>query len=157
MYASCWASFSSIIPVPVPCPGTEPCRESWNLIALNLRSIHISTTFQIGSNNLIPQYCPLPFGMRTTISNSICLGISPVVQIVCTSWTNSLHLSPASAWPLSSRSSFLIPLSHPFMSSLCILEAPPALPFFRLSFTASLIWSSKGTSSSTLYGVTLWE
>ena len=137
-HASCWTILDSSVAVPVPHPPLNPCMASCKTTPrFNRPFTTAAHTFHVTSTSPIPQYHSLTFRMRTIVVHASYAGGSPYPNIRCTNLTKTSHrLLTGSFLRGDSR-------SHPFKSSACITNGPPALPPFS-PFTSVSKYNSVG-------------
>ena len=94
MLTSSWASFKSIIAVPIPLLSLNPWSISFICRLPRLQvSISTSTTFHMVSNRPMTHVSVVPFGIRTRTNHPRSWGISPVHHICCTRSTRHIQHS----------------------------------------------------------------
>ncbi len=132
-WASCWASFASMIPGPVP----RPARQQAATKAV-VEDDPLQPNIHYPLQNLPNQFeepdspiFPPPFGINTVTTQHICWGAVPVAQTDEQSSTNSSHVFPFLMWlmPFSGSSANFAPRSHALMCSARIPDAPPHRPW----------------------------
>ena len=123
MPASCCASLSSNVAIPVPLTCPNLCRASWIEMAILRRLFMVVVIiFLITYTKPIPLHSPFPFGRRIIVVQVSSAGTLPSQNISCDILTKSYYLF------LSDFFFYLVSLSHIFKCSTCIPEVPPALP-----------------------------
>ena len=149
---SCWASFASMVSVPVPLPCMKPFNASFRVMAdRNLFFVMDKQTFHMTYTNPIPLHSPPTLVISTIVIHVGTIGMRP-------SWNYSfVKLTSLSRRCVSRSFSCVVSLNHPFICSYPIPDGTHSHPVSS-PHTSTVISSPNGgmsiiSSSCTSIGI----